>query len=197
MYFHYHTNEKHIDTKLETNRCQQIKQDNNQCKNTITIGQKLCHIHRLIKLHLKVKPSLIRNAGMGLFAWDPSKEPNEIIFRKGDKICNYNGEILTEDQLNERYGETTAPYAIELHKKKYSDGAIVRGIGTLLNNSTKSIANVRFSINKANTDVIIVAAKIIRNKKELYVNYGKNYILNEKDVITYTGANKKDYTHLY
>ena len=197
MYFHFHSDDKHIDKKLVTNRCEHLKANNQLCKNKITIGQKLCHIHRLIELHLKVKKSNIPNAGKGLFCKDPTKGANDIIFRKGDKICNYNGELITEVELNNRYGDDTAPYAIELHRKRYSDGAIVRGVGTLLNHSTKAKSNVRFSIKQDNSDITIVAIKNIKNGAELLINYGRAYKFNEPGVISYTGANEKDYTHLY
>ena len=71
MYFHFHSDDnKHIDRKLVTRRCEHVKENNQQCKNKITIGQKLCHIHRLNELHLKVKQSNIPNAGKGLFCVD-------------------------------------------------------------------------------------------------------------------------------
>ena len=140
---------------------------------------------------------MIPNAGKGLFVFNPSVAPNDIVFRKGDKICNYNGELIDETELNRRYGDTTAPYAIELQKKQYSDAAIVRGLGSMLNHNTKAKTNVRFSIKRDNSDITIIASKNIRNNTELFVHYGKNYKMNEKDVVTYTGNNKKDYRHLY
>jgi len=197
MYFHFHSNTRHIDKKLETHRCQHVKANNQQCKNRITIGQKLCHIHRLNELNLKVKASNIPNAGKGLFCVDKTRGANEIIFRRGDKICNYNGELITEAQLNARYGDETGPYAVEMNRKRYSDGAFVRGVGTLLNHAIKVRANVEFSVKRDNSDVTIVATKNIKNGAELLINYGRQYRFNERDVITYTGNNKKDFTHLY
>ena len=71
MYFHFHSDDnKHIDRKLVTRRCEHVKENNQQCKNKITICQKLCHIHRLNELHLKVKKSNIPNARKCLFAKD-------------------------------------------------------------------------------------------------------------------------------
>ena len=114
MYFHFHSDDKHIDKKLVTNRCEHLKTNNQQCRKKITIGQKLCHIHRLNKLHRKVKKSNIPNAGKGLFCADHTKAANEVVIQEKCKNFNYNGALKTEDQLNARYGDDTFPYAIEL-----------------------------------------------------------------------------------
>ena len=68
------------------------------------------------------------------------------------------------------------------------DGAIRRGIGSLLNHNPKK-ANCRFSICRDNT-IAIVAIKHIKNFQELYLNYGKQYIMNEPN-IAYSTNNKK------
>ena len=56
---------------------------------------------------------------------------------------------------------------------------------------------MRFSIKQDNSDITIVALKIVRNNQELLINYGRAYKFNEPGVISYTGSNEKDYTHLY
>ena len=63
---------------------------------------------------------------------------NTIVFRNKQKICDYNGQIINEFQLQKRYGDKTAPQAIELNNQKYEDGATHRGIGTLLNSANRS-----------------------------------------------------------
>ena len=107
------------------------------------------------------------------------------------EIFDYNGEVISLNRLNARYGDTTAPYAIKLHKNKYEDGAINRGIGTVVNHSSNiSKVNCRFSIKRDNTAQII-ATKNIKNGAELFVDYGDDYKLNKVGVFSSTSKKKK------
>ena len=56
--------------------------------------------------------STIPHGGKGLFAFDKTKENNEIVFKKGTVICEYGGEFITYDELDDRYGDYTGPHAI-------------------------------------------------------------------------------------
>ena len=197
MYFHYHTDERHLDAPLVSSRCKYTKNNHEQCKNKVVIGKNYCYVHRLYELHLQIKKSTIPNAGIGLFAIDKSKGNGEVVFKKSQKICDYNGEVISLNRLNARYGDTTAPYAIALNKNKYEDGAINRGIGTVVNHSSnKSKVNCRFSIKRDNTAEII-ATKNIKNGAELFVDYGDDYKLNEVGVFSSTNKKKKDYSYWY
>ena len=191
QYFHFHPdNQPSFDTPLVSNQCQHMKTNKEQCKNRVVIGHSFCYVHKLTKLHLKIQKSNISNAGNGLYAFDLKKAPNDIIFRKGDKITYYNGEIINHDILNQRYGDITAPYAIELHHQLIEDAAKVRGIGSLINHANTRKVNCRFSITKENR-VQIIATKNIKNYTELLINYGKTFKLNESGVVTCT-SNKKN-----
>ena len=161
-YFHYKVPEEGIDFNhaLESNQCSFIKSDGHRCKLQVVFGLPLCFIHRKKEYKVSVKPSTIPNAGKGLFADDGSND-NKIVFREGRKIVPYYGETLNKQQMDNRYGLTkTAPYAIQLREDETSlDGAIKRGIGTLINHKSRSNANTRFSVNRPKTEINIVATK--------------------------------------
>jgi hypothetical protein len=60
-----------------------------------------------------VKKSTLQNGGNGLFAMNPKELANAIIFKKGEPIIGYGGELLDDEELDERNGEdNTAPYAV-------------------------------------------------------------------------------------
>ena len=105
--------------RLLCSRCiSKSKKTNERCKLTTCQGVPYCHNHLSSELHLRILPSTY---GKGLFASDRKKGENEIIFEKGDEICTYIGEILSIDQLDNRYSVDTqeAPYTalVSLNKK--------------------------------------------------------------------------------
>ncbi len=188
MYFHFQSDDSFFNKKLKTMRCEAVKANGQQCKNHTTIGQNYCHVHRKSMLHLQIKDSTISQAGKGLFA-----SGTGIIFRKGDRICMYNGQLIDKEELLRRYHDDTAPYGIQLHKKngedQYEDGALERGIGSLANHSRiKSKINARLSISH-NNRAQLIATKNIRGGKEIFVNYGDDYRFDE-NVFTSTTNNK-------
>ena len=189
LYFHHKTEEGRFDGKLKTVRCSQMKKDETQCKNKVTIGVSVRHIHNKTKYNVRKRKSLIEEAGLGLFAFDPklAKDSKSIVFRKGDKIVPYEGEIIDKDELEDRYDITTAPYTVLVKKDKYIDSALVRGIGSLINHMPKK-KNCKFSVSHVKGTVNIIATKNIRNNDEIYLSYGRQYKFN--DAKTSTNSNK-------
>ena len=176
---------------LTTERCICISNNGNRCTKNTVIGAPYCWIHLLYQKHLRIKDSNIHNAGKGLFVIDKRRANNAIIFREGQTIIRYHGEIINENELIRRYGQFTAPYGIRIreNQNRYEDGAIERGVGSLINHSANErIINCRFGVSTNNknpelNDLIIVKAiKNIRNGQELYVNYGDEYNFNEDEV---------------
>jgi len=104
---------------------------------------------------------------------------NEIIFRKGDKIVKYMGEIINLDELIDRYGNKTGPYAIMISKNRYEDG----GCGSLAN-TLSGHNNATLSISKG--FACLKCVKNIHNGNEIYLSYGKSYKFNEPGVESYT-----------
>ena len=186
MYFHFSDGDIKFDGKLDSMQCEAVKDNGEQCNNNTVIGHDFCHVHRKHMLHLQIKDSTLTDAGKGLFAFG---EANKVIFKKGSRICLYNGELIDTDKLLERYHDNTAPYTVQLHNKngepQYEDAAMERGIGSLANHSrNKSKINARLSINRGNKAQLI-ATKNIKSGQEIFVNYGPDYKFDD-DISTCT-----------
>ena len=82
---------------LQTKRCICISKNGNRCGKRVVIGAPYCWIHLLYQKHLRVEESNIPDAGIGLFALDKSEPDNAIIFRPGDKIITYDGQVINND----------------------------------------------------------------------------------------------------
>ena len=62
-------------------------------------------------------------------------------------MIEYDGELVDSTTLEERYGDDTAPYGIHINRDRYEDGALHRGVGTLVNQSpTANRTNARFGV---------------------------------------------------
>ena len=155
--------------KLQSDNCTALNNNGvDTCKNKSVIGTPLCWRHLLKEKKVRILDS---QYGKGLFALDTKKEPNDIIFRENDTIVKYEGEVLTQRIINERYSQYTAPYAAKINDNNIVDSACLRGVGSLINHATSKNANCRFSV--YNGKLSIKATKNIRNNKELFINYNK------------------------
>jgi len=176
FYIHHNLVFHHL---METRQCVGRNKNGSECKRKVTIGTPYCFQHLTSVKHLKIKKSNIPKAGDGLFALDKNKPDNAIIFKKGDKIIEYMGEKVTMGTLDERYGEeNTAPYAIEISKKKdqYEDAALIRGVASLSNQGNrKSQNNSKFGLNVKEGKAFLKAWKNIRNGEEVLTDYGRSY----------------------
>ena len=108
--------ETEFSQNLRCGRCAYINPRKNppRCKRNVCIGIDICWQHLEQVKHLRIRQSGVQYAGKGLYALDKRAGPNAIIFEKGDIICEYIGEHLTEHQLTQRYGDLgTAPYATD------------------------------------------------------------------------------------
>ena len=181
-YFHFQNDEVNFNEKLQSQRCEFLKRNNQRCKNRCLIGLELCHVHTKSQLHLQIKKLTIPDAGKGLFAVGLS---NEIVFRVGQKIVDYNGEIIDEDELDERYGDGTGPYAVKLHRNLYEDASVFRGTGSLANHTNrKTKINARLSIKRNNTCQLICFKKNIKSGDEILVDYDNEYTFDDDTCIS-------------
>ena len=167
-------------SNVESMRCEAMSKDDQRCKNKVCIGSPYCWVHLLHLKHLRIKESNLADAGKGLFAVDPSKPDNAVIFKKNDLIVDYGGEIISGVELVDRYGEYTAPYGVILNQNRntYEDAALKRGAGSLANQNPIENRNNAFLMAnyRANPQKIQVKAeKNIKNNKEIYVDYGDEY----------------------
>ncbi len=163
---------------LNSTRCEAHNKTGSRCKRKVIIGFEYCFSHLPIEKHLKIADSEINGAGKGLFAYDRTKEEGDIIFRKGDNICNYNGQLLSMDTIHERYQDKTAPYAVQVNNNHAVDCACKRGIGSIAN-TLPGHNNATFSVNSTYRTAKLVATKNIRNGDEIYLSYGRTYKIHE------------------
>ena len=167
-------------TQVQSLQCADHTKAGARCKRRCVIGSPYCATHLAYQHHLKIKPSNIPNSGKGLFAWNPmSSNQNEIVFRKNETICAYKGEIINEEELIERYGDKTAPYAVSISRDRYEDAGKIRGIGSLAN-TNPGHNNATLSIYRGHAS--LKATKNIHNREEIYLSYGREYRLNEPGV---------------
>ena len=171
--------------RLQSVRCESDSNNGTRCKNRSVIGTPLCWRHLLKNNKVRIMDS---EYGKGLFALDNTKGPNDIIFRSGQTIVQYEGEMLRVNELEERYGRFTAPYAVKVNNNSIIDSACIRGVGSLINHAPENRKNCRFSYPR-NGGLQIKATKNIRNGRELFINYNAGnprgearYRFNEPDV---------------
>jgi len=169
MSFHFRGQTTSFVCNLQCERCQGTAKSGQQCKRTTCKVLPLCWQH-LKNEGLQVKASTIPEAGLGLFTLIPRK--------KNDVIAWYGGERLTKQQLDARYGDDTAPYAIGNTDEDLIDGACNRGPGVYSNHETgaRQNADLVASDNAYGEPIIeIVARKAIPANTEVFVNYGRSY----------------------
>jgi len=171
-------------TQVHSLQCTEVTKKQTRCKRRCVIGSAFCSTHLAYNHHLKIKQSTLPNAGLGLFAKNPSNQnPNEVIFRTGDKIVSYQGELIDKNELIRRYHDKTPPYVVGISKDNYEDGAKFRGVGALANtkpnhnNATLSVYRGRASLK---------ATKPIHNGEEIFLSYGQSYRINQPGVISAT-----------
>lgn len=123
---------------------------------------------------LQVKTSNIPNAGNGLFA---TKE-----FKKDEKIDEYCGKKLNQQQFEHRSDEKTS-YVLELKKGHYIDACRTNSCPARYANDprgTKQPANADFKSNWDHTAVNVKANCKIQPGKEILVKYGQQYWTQKK-----------------
>lgn len=170
---------------------------NRCCKVKVCIGIPYCRYHMQKAVKLEIKNS---EFGKGVFAKaDPIRgrgrtrnNNRQLVFQSGAEIIEYGGEELTKEELNERYGKLTAPYALAMDEEEglYQDGACLRSIGTVINHNGEN-PNVEFSQVNNGSPITITAIRDIYNGDQLYVDYGDDYDLNENVVSKTTRTRKR------
>ncbi len=72
-----------------------------------------------------------------------------------------------------------SPSCESRHDHRFEDGAIHRGVGTLVNQwPTANRTNARFGVSR--NRIVLFTTKNIRNGQEIFVRYGNEYRFDEK-----------------
>jgi len=114
------------------------------------------------------------------------------VFRKNLTIISYEGQLLTQTELEDRYKDHTAPYAVIQKRGAYIDAALVRGAAAHANHQS-SKPNARLACNTKG-QVILVATVNITEGQEIHVNYnagrGPRYRVDERNVTHKTSRSR-------
>lgn len=150
-----------------------------------------------MKQKVVIKKSKIANAGDGVYA--------QSLFRKGDRVCEYAGDIVDKEHTMDiylmdrvRYLREIHPYARDLDEMHViigdrqlgldpeRCGVYVNDAGSLKDTSDASIAEYTATSVKCNVmpvpdadnkNIYYVATKRIKRGEEIYAHYGVHYWL--------------------
>lgn len=152
------------------------------CGRPVTIGAPVCAFHLDEVYGVAIQPEPRLGQGQkGLFATRR--------FEAGEVIIPYGGELLTSEELEERYGNHTAPYALELSRNYIQDAALVRSAGAHANHYTglRVRPNARFW--KDQRVMWLKAIEPIARGEAILVDYGPDYIIGERTSRYFTSKN--------
>ena len=101
-------------------------------------------------------------------------------FDEGTIIIEFDGEKLTRDELNERYGGKKPPYVTMLSENTAQDGACKRGISAFVRQRHKNTPSVNSIIERHNNNYVLITTKYIKADREIIV-YNPNKLLLDND----------------
>ena len=172
MSFHFNSSDGQHDFRcnLDCQRCQgHARSTGQQCRKVTCKYLPLCFIH-LKQNGLQVKQSNIPNGGDGLFTL--------IARQRNELIGEYSGEELTDAQLQNWYGNDTAPFAFKARGNFNVDPACERCYSAYANTARGSNYqnNCTFIVShQGGTRVRVRTTKAVPANAELFVAYGANY----------------------
>lgn len=178
MKFRFVSPDQSFQCAMQCGQCEGITNSGQRCKRKVCTGVPLCPIHLKKEMHLKIALSKLKDANRGLFAFDPAGPLDEVVFRKGSIIADYGGDNITDEELNERYGQWTGPYAVRHYNGGLYDAACNRGIGSIVNRPNRS-HHANAKLISGRNKIRVKAIKNIRNNEEILASYGRQYKMNE------------------
>lgn len=212
--FTYRAPGKTYTCTLNCSRCIAVSASTKKrCTRTTCMASPYCWQHARSNLKVRVMKSMFLDSiginALGLYAWDPSKKDRKepIYTKKSSSISVtgkarskpiYGGELITKEQLSERYDSKTqsmtAPYGHKSRANGYMDAACHRGIGAYANSlKPRSRRTFRWIEGKRSTtkkyaqnaklleSLNIKATKNIYHGDEILISYGPEYWKGEKD----------------
>ena len=175
VFFHFKGGTTNFRCELKEDKC-----NTRGCHKRVVLAHPKCKEHGRKHLKLDIDISTRPEHGLGLFAYCHNNEDvKRVCFNKNDVIVEYIGDIIDKKELLRRYGKNTSPYALEFdNKKEYIDPACCRGYGAYANHRPIHECNAKFDQRYPNK-IEIIATKAIKNREEIFVNYGNKYRFNE------------------
>jgi hypothetical protein len=152
----------------KSKRCISNTKKDVRCRKRTAHSEK-CWVHLAANDNLRIKPSNIINGGKGLFSWKKR-------IPAGRTIGKYTGRIRTKQQIDQRYGNQVAQYAICnsrghcIDANHTTDGAV-----RFANDSRGSPFQNNAKIKGRNTIFRLKATKTIPANQEIFTSYGLDY----------------------
>lgn len=144
------------------------------CGRPVTFGAPFCKFHLEEEFGVGIRPEPRLGQGQnGLVSMRK--------FHAGDFIIPYGGELINNRELRERYGDHTAPYALQLSGKYCQDAAIVRSAGAFSNHFQGLAASPNARFEKLDGAMWLRAILPIAKGDAILTDYGPEYILREPD----------------
>eukprot|EP01048_Picozoa_sp_COSAG05_P001316 COSAG05_NODE_43_length_25931_cov_49.314636_29_plen_160_part_00 len=151
-------------SKKECQQCTAQTNSGRRCKNRTCKSGK-CWQHLKRDDGLRVKPSQISSGGTGLWTTKRIK-PNQ-------RIGRYTGESMTRSQLQQRYGNQTAQYALCSSKNKCVDARKTNSSAVRFANDAR---RTQFKNNARLRGLNLVAgSRGIPANREIFAAYGPDY----------------------
>ena len=170
---------RNFSCKLDSRRCTaRNPRTDKQCSRMVTKSLPYCWQHNKLVARVVIKPSGIRQAGLGLFACDSKKHGNAFVFKQGDFIAPYNAPRVRPQELTRRYGkDVTGPYAYSYKTGRgrvvYLDAACARSLAAYANDARDERNNAELDRRGQRTG--LYALRNIRNGEEIFTSYGPSY----------------------
>lgn len=128
-----------------------------------------CWIHLAKQNNLRIKPSQINNGGKGLYSWKRA-------IPKGKTISKYTGRIRTKYQLDQKYGDAVAKYAVCNNKGNCIDANhTTDAAARFANDARKTVFKNNSRIRGGDTMFNLKATKRIPPHREIFTSYGREY----------------------
>jgi hypothetical protein len=180
-----------------TCQCHEKTPSGEQCKRK-TKHSYWCGAH-LKMHHVAIRPSTIlfedksykgksvyKRAGMGLYAQKNRKAESDPVFKTGQKVAPYGGEVISHAEADRREDAGKGGYMVHVNKDIVLDAPkSCDGPGRYANDGShkqkKKKVNARLSLHnppKASgkkPTVNVVAKKPIKNQEEVLISYGTKY----------------------
>jgi hypothetical protein len=160
-------------TIKEKVRCEALTRAGVRCKRETIKHAKFCFQHAKEILGIQVKPSMVQNAGNGLFAARPLPEGTRIQYARPE-------DALTIQQVISRYGERGRGDYVVCNRTRCLDARSTQsGHGRYVNDprGTRKKANSKLTVYQQNgqTKGNIRLTKKVKQGEEILTRYGGDY----------------------